>query len=316
MSETTTQTQAQDDARIEAFKQAIQAGHKVEAGDWMPDEYRFRVSRFIEMHANSEIMGALPERDWILRAPTLHRKLAVTAKIQDEVGHAQLLYRLVEDLGKPREQIYADLISGKSKFHNVFHYPTRSWGDVGIIAWLVDAAAVISQAALQRSSYAPYARTMRRICWEEAFHLKHGEDIVLTAMMGTPKQRELIQEALNRWWEPLMMFYGPPTPVESDKDLAWGIKSKPNETLRQEFLTKYVKRIREIGLEIPDPELRYDEAAGRWVYSEIDWDKLVAIGRGNGPASKERLGFRRLSYEESAWVRHAVTGNRNVEVAA
>jgi ring-1,2-phenylacetyl-CoA epoxidase subunit PaaA len=297
-----------DEQRIEEFKHRIAEGHKVEATDWMPDEYRSRVTRFIEMHANSEIMGALPERDWILRAPSLHRKLAVTAKIQDEVGHAQLLYRLVEDLGKSREQIFADLISGKSKYHNVFHYPTRSWGDVGIIAWLVDAAAVISQAALQKSSYAPYARTMRRICWEEAFHLKHGEDIVLTAMMGTPTQRELIQEALNRWWEPLMMFYGPPTPAEQDKDLAWGIKSRPNEELRQEFLTKYVRRIREIGLEIPDPMLRFDEESDQWEYSPIDWDKLVAISRGNGPASKERLGFRRLSYEETDWVRRSVLG--------
>lgn len=297
-----------DEQRTEEFRRHIEAGGKVEATDWMPDEYRRRVTRFIEMHANSEIMGALPERDWILRAPSLHRKLAVTAKIQDEVGHAQLLYRLVEDLGKPREQILEDLISGKSKYHNVFHYPTRSWGDVGIIAWLVDAAAVISQAALQKSSYAPYARTMRRICWEEAFHLKHGEDIVLTAMMGTRTQRELVQEALNRWWEPLMMFYGPPTPPEADKDLHWRIKSRPNEELRQEFLSKYVKRIREIGLEIPDPNLRYDEDAQRWEYSPIDWDKLMTIARGGGPASAERLGFRRLSYEETAWVRQAVAG--------
>lgn len=297
-----------EEQRVEEFKRAVQSGRKVEAGDWMPDEYRQRLIRFIEMHANSEIMGALPERDWILRAPTLQRKLAVTAKIQDEVGHAQLLYRLVEDLGKPREQIFADLISGKSKFHNVFHYPTRSWGDVGIIAWLVDAAAVISQSALLKSSYAPYARTMRRICWEEAFHLKHGEDIVLTAMMGTAKQRAMMQEALERWWEPLMMFYGPPTPPEQDKDLAWAIKSRPNENLRQDFLTKYVPRIREIGLRIPDPKLRFDESTGRWVYSEIDWDKLVAVARGNGPASQQRLGFRRLSYEETAWVREAITG--------
>jgi len=297
-----------DEQRSLEFQRSVREGHKVEATDWMPDEYRSRLIRFIEMHANSEIMGALPERDWILRAPSLHRKLAVTAKIQDEVGHAQLLYRLVEDLGKPREQIYEDLISGKSKYHNVFHYPTRSWGDVGIIAWLVDAAAVISQAALQKSSYAPYARTMRRICWEEAFHLKHGEDIVLTAIMGTPTQRALIQEALNRWWEPLMMFYGPPTPAEQDKDLAWAIKSRPNEELRQEFLTRYVSRIREIGLEIPDPGLRFDEGTGRWEYSPIDWDKLVSIARGNGPASKERLGFRRLSYEETAWVRQALLG--------
>ncbi|MDI3340474.1 MAG: 1,2-phenylacetyl-CoA epoxidase subunit A [Sphaerobacter sp.] len=297
-----------DEQRIEEFKRAVQAGHKVEAGDWMPEEYRARLTKFIEMHANSELMGALPERDWILRAPTLQRKLAVTAKIQDEVGHAQLLYRLVEDLGKPREQIFQDLISGKTKFHNVFHYPTKSWGDVGIIAWLVDAAAIHSQSALQRSSYAPYARTMRRICWEEAFHLKHGEDIVLTCMMGTARQKRLMQEALERWWEPLMMFHGPPAPPETDKDLEWGIKSRPNEQLRQDFLTKYVRRIQEIGLTIPDPKLRYDERTGRWAYTEPDWSKLYTIVTGNGPASQARLGFRRLSYEETAWVRQVVTG--------
>ncbi len=302
------------EARVEAFKKRIGEGYRVEATDWMPDEYRARLIKFIEMHANSELMGALPERDWILRAPSLHRKLAVTAKIQDEVGHAQLLYRLVEDLGKPREKIFDDLVNGRTKFHNVFHYPTFSWGDVGIIAWLVDGAAVISQGALQRSSYAPYGRTMRRICWEEAFHLKHGEDIVLTAMMGTEKQKRLMQEALERWWEPLMMFHGPPTPPEKDKDLAWRIKTKPNEQLRQEFLSTYVRKIQEIGLKIPDPKLKYDRDKDRWVYTEPDWDKLYAIVSGNGPASRERLSFRKLSLTETDWVRRAILGER-AEVA-
>ncbi|CAN5657588.1 1,2-phenylacetyl-CoA epoxidase subunit A [soil metagenome] len=294
--------------QIDAFKQHIEEGGKVEAGDWLPDDYRLRLAKFIEMHANSEMMGALPERDWILRAPSLQRKLAVTAKIQDEVGHAPLLYRLVEDLGKPRERIFEDLIGGKTKYHNVFHYPTYSWGDVGIIAWLVDGAAIISQSALQRSSYAPYARVMKRICWEEAFHLKHGEDIVLTAVAGTSAQKAMMQEALERWWAPLMMFHGPPTPVAKDKDLAWGIKTKYNEELRQEFLSTYVKKIREIGLVIPDEALRYDEAAGRWRYSEPDWNELVTVVTGHGPASAARLGYRRLSYQEGAWLRRAVAG--------
>jgi ring-1,2-phenylacetyl-CoA epoxidase subunit PaaA len=294
--------------QIEAFKKRLDEGHKVEAGDWMPNDYRSRLAKFIEMHANSEIMGALPERDWILRAPSLQRKLAVTAKIQDEVGHAQLLYRLVEDLGKLREKIFEDLVSGKTKYHNVFHYPTYSWGDVGIIAWLVDGAAIISQSALQRSSYAPYARVMKRICWEEAFHLKHGEDIVLTAVMGSDKQKEMMQEALERWWKPLMMFHGPPTPPEKDKDLHWGIKTKNNESLRQEFLSTYVKKIREIGLKIPDPALHYDEGEGRWRYTEPDWNELYEIVTGHGPASQARLGYRRLAYEEGAWLRRAVTG--------
>jgi ring-1,2-phenylacetyl-CoA epoxidase subunit PaaA len=294
--------------QVEAFRARVAEGEKIEAGEWLPDDYRTRLAKFIEMHANSEMMGALPERDWILRAPSLHRKLALTAKIQDEVGHAQLLYRLVEDLGKPRDSIFQDLISGKTKYHNVFHYPTYSWGDVGIIAWLVDGAAIISQSALQRSNYAPYARVMKRICWEEAFHLKHGEDIVLTAMMGTDRQKELMQEALERWWEPLMMFHGPPTPPETDKDLQWGIKTKHNEALRQEFLSTYVKKIREIGLNIPDDALHYDEGEGRWRYTEPDWKKLYSIVTGHGPASAARLAYRRLSYQEGAWLRNAVIG--------
>ena len=171
------------------------------------------------MHANSELMGVLPEREWILRAPTLQRKLALTAKVQDEVGHAQLIYRVVEDLGKPREQCLADLVSGTSKFHNVFHYPTKTWGDVGVIAWLVDAAAIISQKALLKCSYAPYARIMKKICWEESFHILHGRDVILTLVNGTDEQRELVQEALDRWWGPLMQFHGNPIAADGRSDV-------------------------------------------------------------------------------------------------
>lgn len=294
--------------RTAAFRAHIEAGGQVEATDWMPDEYRRRVLRFVEMHANSEIMGALPERDWIGRAPSLKRKLGLSAKIQDEVGHAQLIYRVAEDLGKPREQMFADLIAGKSKFHNVFHYPTRSWGDVGAISWLVDGAAILSQSGLLRCSYAPYARIMKRICWEEAVHLKHGEDICLTLAGGTPLQRAMLQEAIDRWWEPLMMFHGPPTPPEKDGDLAWRIKAKPNEELRQEFLDRYVPQMLEIGLTVPDPACRKDPETGRWQYTEPDWGRLAQIGNGGGPASAQRLAFRRLSHEEGAWLRGAVLG--------
>ncbi len=296
-----------DDAeRTAEFRRHIESGGTVEATDWMPDEYRTRLRKFIEMHANSEIMGALPERDWIGRAPSLKRKLALSAKIQDEVGHAQMLYRVAEDLGKPRAQMFEDLISGRSKFHNVFHYPTKSWADVGVIGWLVDAAAILSQSALLRCSYAPYARVMKRICWEEAFHLKQGEDICLTLAGGSAVQREMLQDAVNRWWEPLMMFHGPPTPVEKDADIAWRIKSKPNEDLRQEFLDRYVPQIREMGLTLPDPRLCKDPETGRWQYTEPDWSRLYAIVAGNGPASGQRLAFRRLTYEEGAWLRDAV----------
>jgi ring-1,2-phenylacetyl-CoA epoxidase subunit PaaA len=294
------------DDRHDAFVEHVQAGGKVEATDWMPDEYRQGVLRFVEMHANSELMGVLPERDWILRAPTLRRKLALTAKIQDEVGHAQLLYRVAEDLGKPREAMIEDLLAGKTKFHNVFHYPTRSWADVGVIAWLVDAAAIVAQQALRDSSYAPYARTMRKICWEESVHIMHGRDVVVTLATGTPGQREMLQEALTRWWGPLMQMHGPRSAREKDRDLFWRIKAKTSEELRQEFLSIYVPRIWELGLTLPDPQLGLDPTTGEWRYSEPDWDELRAVVTGHGPASEARLGFRRLSWTDQAWVRETV----------
>jgi ring-1,2-phenylacetyl-CoA epoxidase subunit PaaA len=294
-----------EDARTLEFVEYVQSGGQVEASDWMPDEYRKRLIKFIEMHANSELMGVLPERDWILRAPTLQRKLALTAKIQDEVGHAQLIYRVVEDLGKPREACLDDLVAGKSKFHNVFHYPTRSWGDVGVIAWLVDAAAIVSQKALLKTSYAPYARIMKRVCWEESFHILHGRDVVLAMVNGTDSQRELVQEALDRWWQPLMMFHGTPIPREDDPMYHWRIKSQANEEARQEFLDGYVDQVLELGLTIPDPKLRRDDR-GVWEYTEPDWDELMAVVTGHGPASAERIAFRSLSRAEVDWVSRVV----------
>ncbi len=290
-----------DEQRTQEFLDYVQAGGQVETEDWLPEEYRRRLIKFIEMHGNSELMGVLPERDWILRAPTLQRKLALTAKIQDEVGHCQLIYRVVEDLGKPRTQCLDDLISGKSKFHNVFHYPTKSWGDVGVIAWLVDAAAIISQKALLKCSYAPYARVMKKVCWEESFHILHGRDTILAMVTGTPEQFELVQEALTRWWEPLMHFHGTPIPAEDDPMVHWRIKSQGNEDARQQFLEGYVPQILELGLEIPDPNLRRN-AEGVWEYTEPDWDKLTAVVTGHGPASQERLDFRRLARAEVDWV--------------
>src|SRR6266516_3167123 len=195
----------------QGFLDYVQSGGQVETGDWMPDDYRAKLIKFIEMHGNSELMGVLPE------------------KVQDEVGHAQLIYRVVEDLGKPREACLDDLVSGKSKFHNVFHYPTKTWGDVGVIAWLVDAAAIISQKALLKCSYAPYARIMKKICWEESFHILHGRDVILTMMLGTDEQRDLVQEALDRWWGPLMQFHGNPIAKEDDPMYLWRIKSQGNE---------------------------------------------------------------------------------------
>jgi ring-1,2-phenylacetyl-CoA epoxidase subunit PaaA len=287
------------------FLEYVQSGGQVETGDPIPDEYRARLVKFIEMHGNSELMGVLPEREWILRAPTLQRKLALTAKVQDEVGHAQLIYRIVEDLGKPRAQCLADLVDGKAKFHNVFHYPTKTWGDVGVIAWLVDAAAIISQKALLKCSYAPYARIMKKICWEESFHILHGRDVILTLMSGTAAQQELVREALLRWWGPLMQFHGNPIAPEDDPSYVWRIKSQANEDARQQFLEGYVPQIRELGLELPDPKLRRRDD-GVWEYSEPDWDELKAVVTGHGPLSQERLDFRRRFLEQEAWVRAAV----------
>ena len=296
------------DERYRIFEAHVVGGGKVEARDWMPDDYRTGVLRFVEMHANSELMGVLPEREWLMRAPTLRRKLALTAKVQDEVGHAQLLYRVAEDLGKPREAMLDDLLAGKTKFHNVFHYPTRSWGDIGIIAWLVDAAAIVAQMALRDSSYAPYARTMRKICWEESVHIMHGRDVVVTLVTGTAVQRAMVQEALDRWWGPLMQMHGPRSPRDTDRDLHWRIKAKTSEELRQEFLSIYVPRILELGLTIPDPELRFDEGAGEWRYGEPDWNELRTVVTNHGPMSQARLDFRRINREETHWVRESVLG--------
>ena len=294
------------DERYRHFEEHVIGGGKVESTDWMPDEYRTAVLRFVEMHANSELMGVLPEREWIMRAPTLRRKLALTAKVQDEVGHAQLLYRVAEDLGKPREAMFDDLLAGKTKFHNVFHYPTKSWADIGIIAWLVDAAAIVAQQALRDSSYAPYARTMKKICWEESVHIMHGRDVVVTMVTGSAGQRASIQEALDRWWGPLMQMHGPRSDRAKDRDIHWRIKAKTSEELRQEFLGIYVPRIRELGLTIPDPDLVLGETTGTWAYGEPDWNELRTVVTNHGPKSEERLEFRRVNREATKWVRDAI----------
>jgi ring-1,2-phenylacetyl-CoA epoxidase subunit PaaA len=305
------------DEREEAFRARVERGDVVEAGDWMPEEYRRGVLKFLEMHANSEIMGALPEREWILRAPTLRRKMSLTAKVQDEVGHSQLLYSVAEDLGKSREAMIEDLIAGKTKFHNVFHYPTQSWGDVAVIGWLIDGAALVTQHALLRSNYVPYVRVLKRICAEESLHLKHGEDITLELAAGTPAQRALFQEALNRWWEPIMHFFGPSYAPSNDALLMWRFKTRANEDLRQEFLDKYVPRIWSLGFTVPDPALRKDEASGHWVYTEPNWETLKAVVSGHGPATARRLGLRRASYEEHRWVRDALLAvSRQLSVAS
>jgi ring-1,2-phenylacetyl-CoA epoxidase subunit PaaA len=286
----------------ESFLGHVGAGGKVEASDWMPEDFRAGLLKFLEMHANSEFMGAMPEREWIPRAPTLHRKLTLTAKVQDEVGHAQILYSLAEDLGKPREQILSDLLDGRSKFHNVFHYPVPTWGDVALIGWLVDGAALVTQHALLESCYAPYARALKRICAEESLHLKHGESLTLELTSGSAAQREMFQDALNRWWEALIHFFGPPSNPDKDLLLVFRVKTDDNETLRQRFLARYVPRIWSLGYTLPDPALR-DRGDGWWEYSPPDWERLKQVVNNNGPASQRRLALRRLFWRRHASVR-------------
>jgi ring-1,2-phenylacetyl-CoA epoxidase subunit PaaA len=289
--------------RLAAFEARIDAGEKIEATDWMPDEYRDATLRFIEMHANSELMGALPEREWIPRAPTLRRKLSLTAKVQDEVGHAQILYRIAEDLGKSRDAMFEDLIHGRTKFHNVFHYPTYSWGDVAVIGWLIDGAALVTQRALLDSSYAPYVRAMRRICAEESLHLRHGEDLAVEMAGGTDEQREMLQDAVNRWWAPIMHFYGPPSDPSKDILLRWKVKTRSNEDLRQEFFDLYVPKLWDLGITVPDEELEYLPDEGKWNWGDPGWDEFWQVVRGNGPMTQTRLAWRRAMWEQHAWLR-------------
>ena len=292
--------------RLAGFSNHIAAGGKVETHDWMPDDYRRGVLKFIEMHANSEIMGALPERECLPKAPTLQRKMSLAAKIQDEVGHAQLLYRVAEDLGKPRDAMFQDLVNGRSKFHNVFHYPVEHWGDVAIIGWLIDGAALVTQAALLDSSYAPYTRVLKRICSEEQLHLRHGEDISLELAIGTDAQRAMFQSALDRWWLPIVHFFGPRSNVAKDLLLRWKVKTRTNEDLRQEFLDRYVPKILELGFEFPTPVPYRDGEHWRIREDDIDWQPLDAIKRNEGPETARRLTVRKEIYESHRWVRDAL----------
>lgn len=294
---------------LAAFEARVARGDKVEPGDWMPDAYRQQMIRLIHVHANSEICGALPEGGWIPHAPSLKRKLALIAKVQDEVGHAQLLYRAAETLGKPREEMVEELISGKAKYSNVFHYHAETWADVAIIAWLIDAGAIVNQRMMAEGSYGPYGRALKRICYEEAFHLTHGYDMCITLAHGTKVQRDMLQDALNRWWKPIMMFHGP-----SDKEskhseilMKWQVKLKSNDEQRQEFLRQYVPKIYALGLTIPEEwNLRLDEASGDWLFTEPDWSEFLNVVRGNGPASALRLQTRKMAHEDGQWVREAL----------
>ena len=296
------------EAKLAAFEARIARGEKIEPSDWMPDEYRKQLIRMISQHAHSEIVGTLPEGGWITAAPTFRRKLVLTAKVQDEAGHGQLLYRAAETLGRSREEMIDDLLSGRAKYANIFNYPAETWADVGMIGWLVDAAAIVNQLMLAEGSYGPYARAMKRICYEESFHLKQGQHLVTTLATGSPRQRQMAQAALNRWWWPTLMMFGP-----SDKDSVhlqkltrWRIKTRTNDELRYEFVEQYAPQIMKVGLTIPDPELRYDEAEGRWHFGEPDWEEFKRVISGHGPMNAERLAARRKAHEEGRWVREAL----------
>ncbi|WP_062352579.1 1,2-phenylacetyl-CoA epoxidase subunit PaaA [Bacillus kwashiorkori] len=294
----------------------INAGEKIEADDWMPEDYRIALVKLISMHGISEIMGALPEKEWVPKAPSIRRKLGIMAKVQDEMGHGQLLLRVVEDLlkplGKNRENIMDDLFSGDLKFHNVFHMEAPTWADAGIIAWLVDGAAIITQTNMLNASYGPYARALQRICAEEVFHAQHGESIILALAEGTEEQKQLLQDALNRWWPSLLMFFGPKSAAttgssKQDITIKYKIRTKTNEQLRQDFFTKYVPRILALGLKLPDETMYYDEANEEWIYQQPDWNEFKKIIKNEGPKSQERLQLRKAAYENNAWVREALS---------
>ena len=299
----------EDEEKLREFEARLERGEKIEPGEWMPAAYRKQLIRMISQHAHSEVVGMLPEGKYITRAPTLRRKMILLAKVQDEGGHGQYLYHAAETLGTTREEMIDALLSGRAKYSNVFNYPTLTWADIGMIGWLVDGAAIMNQTMLAKGSYGPYSRAMLRICAEEGFHKKQGQEMIMYyALHGTPEQKEMVQDALNRWWWPALMMFGP---HDSDSPntpqlTRWKIKTRTNDQLRQDFVNEMVPAFHALGLTIPDPDLHYDEETGNWVTGEIDWDEFWRVIRGDGPCNKERLDARRKAHEEGAWVREAV----------
>lgn len=300
--------EGEDPEKLAEFEARIARGEKIEPKDWMPKEYRKQLIRMIEQHAHSEIIGALPEGTWITRAPGFRRKLALMAKVQDEVGHAQLLYSAAETLGKPREEMINDLINGKSKYSNVFNYPAKTWADTAVIAWLIDAGAIINQLTNAKGSYGPYCRALERICSEESFHLKYGHDSVVYLATGTKHQRQMVQDAINRWWAPIMHFFGPADKISAHTEILmrWKVKMASNDDMRQRFLDEYVPKIWDLGLSVPDNKLKKNPVTKRWDYTEPDWDEFKRVINGDGPCNKERLAVRRWAEEHGAWVRKAL----------
>jgi ring-1,2-phenylacetyl-CoA epoxidase subunit PaaA len=298
---------ADDPVRAARFQARVDAEERIEPNDWMPAAYRKTLTRQISQHAHSEIVGMLPEGNWITRAPSLRRKAALLAKVQDECGHGLYLYAAAETLGTSREELVDQMLAGKAKYSSIFNYPALTWADIGAIGWLVDGAAIMNQIPLCRCSYGPYARAMIRICKEESFHQRQGYEIMLTLARGTPEQKAMAQDALDRWWWPCLMMFGPSDKesLHSADTMKWKIKRFSNDDLRQKFVDATVPQGHFLGLTFPDPELKLDEASGHWRFGPIDWSEFKRVLAGNGPCNRERLAARRKSHDEGAWVREA-----------
>jgi ring-1,2-phenylacetyl-CoA epoxidase subunit PaaA len=313
------QAAAPEDAeRLAAFEARVAADDFIEPKDWMPGAYRKTLVRQISQHAHSEIVGMLPEGNWITRAPSLRRKAILLAKVQDEAGHGLYLYAAAETLGTSREEMIGALHSGRAKYSTIFNYPTLTWADIGAIGWLVDGAAIMNQVPLQRTSYGPYARAMVRICKEESFHQRQGYEIMMTLAQGTPVQKRMAQDALDRWWQPSLMMFGPPdeNSPNTAQSMRWRIKRDTNDELRQKFVDVTVPQAEAIGLRVPDPELKWNEARGHYDFGPIDWDEFYAVVRGEGPVAKERMQARVKAWEDGAWVREAARAHAEKRAAS
>ena len=291
----------------EAFQSKLEAEVRIEPKDWMPDSYRKTLIRQISQHAHSEIVGMLPEANWISRAPSLKRKQILLAKVQDEAGHGLYLYSAAETLGVSRDQMLADLHSGKAKYSSIFNYPTLNWADIGAIGWLVDGAAIMNQIPLCRCSYGPYARAMVRVCKEESFHQRQGFDLLMALSQGSDAQRNMAQDAINRWYWPSVMMFGPSddNSPNSAQSMKWRIKRISNDELRQRFVDMIAEQIKVLGMTVPDPDLKWNEERGHYDFGAINWDEFWSVVNGNGPCKKQRLETRRKAWEEGAWVREA-----------
>ena len=294
-----------------AFQARVDADIRIEAKDWMPDAYRKTLVRQIQQHAHSEIVGMLPEGNWISRAPSLKRKAILMAKVQDEGGHGLYLYAAAETLGVSRDQLIDDLHAGKVKYSSIFNYPTLTWADIGAIGWLVDGAAIMNQIPLCRCSYGPYARAMIRVCKEESFHQRQGYDIMMTLCRGTPEQKSMAQDAFKRWWWPSLMMFGPPDAdsVHSAQSAQWKIKLLSNDELRQRYVDQTVPQADYLGITMPDPDLKLNAETGRYTFGAIDWSEFHAVLKGNGPCNRERLATRVKAWNDGAWVRDAATAH-------